>query len=30
MSGLMRRSDARAFTQVLPQLGLYAVTGTRA
>ncbi|MBI2498392.1 MAG: fatty acid desaturase [Opitutae bacterium] len=30
MSRLMRRSDARAFAQVLPQLGLYIVTGTLA
>lgn len=30
MSELMRRSDARAFAQVLPQLGLFAVTGTLA
>lgn len=30
MSELMRRSDARAFAQVLPQLGLFALTGTAA
>jgi fatty acid desaturase len=30
MSELMRRSDARAFAQVIPQLGLYALTGTLA
>ncbi|MEY3775269.1 MAG: hypothetical protein RLZZ129_2049, partial [Verrucomicrobiota bacterium] len=30
MSELMRRSDARAFLQVIPQLGLYALTGTLA
>lgn len=30
MSELMRKSDARAFAQVLPQLGLYAVTATLA
>ena len=30
MSGLMRRSDARGFAQVLPQLALYAATGTLA
>ena len=30
MSGLMRRSDTRGFAQVIPQLGLYAATGTLA
>ena len=30
MSELMRKSDARAFAQVIPQLLLFAVTGTRA
>lgn len=30
MSALMRRSDARAFAQVIPQLLLFAVTGTLA
>jgi fatty acid desaturase len=30
MSQLMRRSDARAFAQVLPQLGLFVLTGTLA
>jgi len=30
MSALMRKSDARAFAQVLPQLGLYIATGTLA
>lgn len=30
MSQLMRRSDARAFTQVLSQLGLFVATGTLA
>jgi fatty acid desaturase len=30
MSGLMKRSDARAFAQVIPQLGLYAATATLA
>ena len=28
MSELMRKRDARAFLQVIPQLGLYALTGT--
>jgi fatty acid desaturase len=30
MSDLMRKSDARAFAQVIPQLALFAVTGTLA
>ncbi len=30
MSGLMRKSDARAFAQVIPQLLLFVVTGTLA
>lgn len=30
MSGLMRKSDARGFAQVIPQLALYAATGTLA
>ena len=30
MSGLMRRSDARAFAQVIPQLLLFVLTGTLA
>jgi fatty acid desaturase len=30
MSELMRRSDARAFAQVIPHIGLFAVTGTLA
>lgn len=30
MSQLMRKSDARAFAQAVPQLGLFAVTGTLA
>lgn len=30
MSGLMKRSDARGLLQVIPQLGLYALTGTLA
>ncbi len=28
MSKLMRKSDARAFAQIIPQLGLFAATGT--
>ena len=30
MSDLMRKSDARAFAQVIPQLALFAATGTLA